>query len=62
MKKKFIVVDTMYNDGSWICNTKDDVMMSCGEDLNEMTWKEFISTTEYEVIEITGKIKYLTAH
>ena len=57
-KKTYIVVDTMYNDGYWLCDTKKEVMESCGED-GDMDWKEFIQTTEYRILKVEGDMWFI---
>lgn len=44
-----------------VCESKEEVMISCGYESDEMTWEEFLETVkgEYEIIEVEGRVEFL---
>ena len=57
---KFIVID--FNGCfSSVCNTKDEVFESVGYDVNEVEFDVLLEQIkgEYEVIEVSGDVKWL---
>jgi len=59
---KYLKVDYSDNFTS-ICDSKEEVMDSCGYDYDEMTFEEFLIKVkgDYDIIEITGDIKFLNS-
>lgn len=62
--KRYLKVD--YHNGpkgffTSICDSKEEVMMGCGYDYEEITFEEFLVKVEgeYDIIEIEGEIKFL---
>ena len=58
--KRYLKVDF---DGrfSSICDTKEEVMEGCGYFIDETTWEDFLEEIKgvFEVIEVTGEVKWL---
>ena len=57
---KYLKVDYSNNFTS-ICDSKEEVMENCGYGYDEMTFEEFLIKVkgDYDIIEITGDIKFL---
>ena len=56
----FIKID--YEMGfSSMCMSESEVMESCGYEVDEMTFDEFLEVVkgEYEIIEVNGDVKWL---
>jgi hypothetical protein len=58
--KKFIKIDYEMNFSS-MCDTESEVMESCGYDINEMSFEDFLEEVkgEYEIIEVIGDLRWL---
>jgi hypothetical protein len=59
--KRYIKVD--FEGGfSSICDNKEEVMEGCGYFIDETTWEDFLEEIKgvFEVIEVTGEVKWLT--
>ena len=57
----FIKID--YGMGfSSMCESESEVMESCGYEVDEMSFDEFLEVVkgDFEIIEVTGDIKWLT--
>ena len=59
--KRYIKIDHELNFSS-ICDTKDEVIESCGYDKDEIKFEDLLIEIEgvYEIIEIEGDVKWLT--
>lgn len=59
--KKFIKIDYTENFSS-ICFTKEEVIESCGYDVDEITFEDLLEQVkgEFEIIEVSGDVKWLT--
>jgi len=61
--KKYIKIDYVLNFSN-ICDTKEEVIESCGYEVDEITFEELLEKVKgtYEVIEIEGDVnpKWLT--
>jgi hypothetical protein len=60
--KRYLKVDYHYGFTS-ICETKEEVMMGCGYDYEEITFEEFLTKVkgEFDIIEIEGDILFLNS-
>ena len=57
---KFLKIDYVENFSS-ICFSKDEVIESCGYDVDEITFEDLLEQVkgEIEVIEVSGDVKWL---
>jgi hypothetical protein len=53
---KYLKVDLQDCYGISLCDTKEEVIESCGYDVNEITFEELCKrlSGEYEIVEVTG--------
>jgi hypothetical protein len=53
---KYLKVDLQDCYGISLCDTKEEVIESCGYDVDEITFEELCKrlSGEYEIVEITG--------
>jgi hypothetical protein len=53
---KYLKVDLNNCYGISLCDTKDEVIESCGYDVDEITFEELCKrlSGEYEIVEVTG--------
>jgi hypothetical protein len=53
---KYLKVDLQENYGISLCDTKEEVIVGCGYDVDEITFEELLIRMEgeYEIVEITG--------
>jgi hypothetical protein len=56
---KYLKVDLQENYGIGLCDTKEEVIESCGYDVDEITFEELCKrlSGEYEIVEVTGDFK-----
>lgn len=61
---KYLKIDLENDFGASICDTKEDVIIGCGYEVDEISFEELIVAVKdiYEIIKIEGEfsIKYLT--
>ena len=60
--KRYLKVD-YHNGFTSICDSKEEAMMGCGYDYEEITFEEFLVKVEgeYDIIEIEGEILFLNS-
>ena len=62
--KKYLKVDLENCYGISLCDTKEEVIESCGYDVDEITFEELLMEIEgvYEIVEVKGdfELKWLT--
>jgi hypothetical protein len=53
---KYLKVDLQDCYGISLCDTKEEVIESCGYDVDEITFEELCTrlSGEYEIVEVTG--------
>jgi hypothetical protein len=56
---KYLKVDLQDCYGISLCDTKEEVIESCGYDVDEITFEELCKrlSGEYEIVEVTGDFK-----
>ena len=57
---KYIKIDYTSNFSS-LCDTKEEIIESCGYDVDEITFEEFLKRIDglIEIIEVSGDIKWI---
>jgi hypothetical protein len=61
-KYKIMFIKIDYEMGfSSICDTEDEVIESCGYEVDEISFSEFLETVkgEFEIIKVDGEVEFL---